>query len=376
MSESRAYTEPVFGRPAKIDRMLAISLLLIIGAGCITVYSASSAHGMMNSHGRAGHFLFSHLRNLAVGLSACLIMMRVDYHRLRSFALPLMLLTIAGLVLTLTLGHRINGSIRWFSLGPLRVQLAEPCRFAVVLFLASRLAAVQDFRKQWITVLPTAGLVAVCLGLIYLQPNYSTLMIIALVAGGMFFLAGVPMLWISLAGVSLSVPAVILLMKALYRSHRVLEWKAGFLSAIHPTDQVMQSYIALGRGGIEGRGVGESLQKLFYLPEPFNDFIFSIWGEEWGLVGCLLLLAIYAFVFLRGLNIMRRTRDEFGRMLAGGVTLVFFMQTAINLMTVTGLMPPTGQALPLFSYGGSSMVTMMGALGILLNISYQARRLD
>ena len=375
MSEHYSYREPVFGRPATIDRMLAISLLLIIGAGCITVFSASSAHGL-NGSGRAGHFLLSHLRNLAIGLSACLIMMRVDYHQLRPLAWPVMLLTALGLLLTLILGHRVNGAIRWFSIGPIRVQLAEPCRFAVVLFMAAGLAQIQDFRKQWLSLLPYLGLVASCLTLIYLQPNYSTLMIIALVAGGMLFLAGMPLSWITLGGASLSVPAALLMMKALYRSQRVLEWKEGFLNVIHPTDQVMQSYIALGRGGLRGNGVGESLQKLFYLPEPFNDFIFSIFGEECGLVGCLLLLAAYAFVFLRGLNIMRRTRDEFGRMLAGGITLVFFMQTLINLMTVTGLMPPTGQALPLFSYGGSSMVAMMGALGILLNISYQARRLD
>jgi cell division protein FtsW len=140
--------------------------------------------------------------------------------------------------------------------------------------------------------------------------------------------------------------------------------------------QQAQSLIAFARGGVTGVGGGQSMQKLFYQPEPFNDFIFAIFGEEYGLIGCTVLVLFYAIVFSRGLHIVRRSQDDFARMLAAGITGLFFVHSIINLFVATGLFPVTGQPLPLFSYGGTSMITMLAALGVLMNLSYHARNVQ
>jgi cell division protein FtsW len=244
-----------------------------------------------------------------------------------------------------------------------------------MIHLASALSKVRDFRKDYNLILPSLSMIVLALAVLMAQPNYSRFLVLATVSGLLIFLAGFPLRWGAWLAAGALGLASFLLMQGGYRVHRVMSWLATFMDPLKADFQMLHSYIAIGRGGILGQGAGESIQKLI-LPEPFNDFVFSIFCEEYGLVGSLLLVALYALVFIRGAKIVRRAPDEFGRLLAAGILGLLTSHTLINLMVTTGLIPTTGQPLPLFSYGGTAMLTMLAALGILLNISYQSRSLN
>jgi cell division protein FtsW len=192
----------------------------------------------------------------------------------------------------------------------------------------------------------------------------------------MVFIAGVPISWVIAALASAFSAFAAMLMLISNSQARIVDWLQSLTNPLAGSNQQVQALIALGRGGFVGQGPGNSMQKLFYVAEPFNDFIFAIFGEEYGFVGCAVIVLLYLLLFLRGLQIVRRSQDPFARMLALGIIGIFFMHSVINIYVATGLFPVTGQTLPLFSYGGTSMITMLGALGILLNISYQARKLQ
>ncbi len=360
--------------PATIDRLTALCLLGILAAGCVTVYSASSQHGLAEG-AHSGAYFLSHLKRVAIGLVVCLAAMKVDYRIWKRAAMPAACIAVLLLGLALR-SDPVNGASRWVDLGFVRFQPAEPAKFALVFYLAARLSEVQDFRRELGRLLPVMILVGLGALILLLQPNFSMLLILGAVTAALLLLAGFPLLWYGALAVSLALPTALLMLAKSYRWERVMEWLASWTSMETSSEQVMQSYIGFGRGGILGQGLGGSMQKLFYLPEPFNDFILSIFGEEWGLRGGLLLLALYAVVFLRGMRIVRRSRDDFARLLAAGITILFLTQALVNMMATTGLIPVTGQPLPLFSYGGTALVTMLGALGVLLNISYQSRNLD
>ncbi len=369
MADRRA--ETVAGGSAMIDRLLLVALLAVLLAGCITVFSASSQYGL-RSLGPSMYFL-SHLKKVVLGLAVFLVALKIDYRFWRRLGVPLMLLSL-GLLFMVDTG--MNGAERWLQLGPLRFQPSELAKFAVIIYMAGRLAKLSEegweTRKLMLTLAP----VGLLLVLLFLQPNFSMLMVIAAVCVLMSVLAGLPLRWILFAAVSCSIGALALVTRPDFHSVRVQQWLGSFFSPVSPVDQVMQSYIGFGRGGLSGVGAGNSMQKYFYLPEPFNDFIFSIWGEEFGFIGCLLLLAAYALVFLRGMNIVRRAPDHFGRLLAAGITGMITFYALVNMMVTTGLLPVTGLPLPLFSFGGTAMVSLLGALGILMNVSFQSRKLD
>lgn len=360
-------------RPATIDRLLAGSLLLLLLAGSLTVYSASSHYGQLV--GSPSLYFFSHLKKVAIGLIVFLGAMRVDYRIWKRLAGPAALVGTILLALTLT-QPAVNSARRWLFLGGMAFQPIDLVKFALIAQLAAALSSIRDFRRELGRLLPTGILWAVALATLVLQPNFSMVLALGAVAVILVFLGGMPLGWLAAGGLSVGAAGAVLMFAESYRATRVLHWLSAALAPEAAEGQLAQSYIALARGGLVGQGAGQSVQKLFYLPEPFNDFIFSIFGEEWGFAGCVFVVLLYALIVLRGLNIVHRAHDEFARLLAAGIVGLFFVHTMINLSVTTGLIPTTGQPLPLFSYGGSAMVTMLGALGVLMNIAYQSRNLD
>ncbi|MCA9783080.1 MAG: cell division protein FtsW [Candidatus Cloacimonetes bacterium] len=355
----------------RIDRWLLLATICILIAGGMTVYSASSPYGMRA--GAPSSYFLSHLKKIVMGVFLFLVAVKLDYHRWQRLG-PLLLAVFGGMMLFVNTA--MNEAHRWIEIGSFRFQPSEAAKYAVVIFLAGQLSRITDFRKDWKRLLLALAPIGVVLVLLEQQPNYSMLMVVAAVTGLMLFLAGLPLTWFAAAGVTGVLGVIGLLSQGDFHSDRIDRWLESFGSMHSGTDQVMQSFIGFGRGGLTGVGAGNSMQKYFYLPEPFNDFIFSIWGEEFGLIGCVLLILAYALIFWRGFHIVRRAQDDFGRMLAAGITGILGLYTIINMMVSTGLLPVTGLPLPLFSYGGTAMITLLGALGILMNISYQSRRLD
>lgn len=373
-SEPSTFPLGIAPRVATIDRLLAFVILLLLSVGSLAVYSASSHFGMA-AEGSAGLYFVKHLEKIALGLALFFVMMKVDYRKLRPWAPWLGLLSLALLVATLFM-PAVNGARRWIVVGGLQFQPVDLAKFGLVLNLACGLAKVRDFHRDWHHLLGGGAMMLAAMVVLVLQPNFSMVVALFGVSLIMVFLAGLPMTWFISGGGLAAVGAGIVLMREPYRAQRIVSWLAGLWSPDVADMQQAQSLIAFARGGVTGVGAGNSLQKLFYLPEPFNDFIFAIFGEEYGLAGCILLVALYAVVFSRGLHIVRRSQDDFARMLAAGITGLFFIHTLINLFVATGLFPVTGQPLPLFSYGGTSMISMLGALGVLMNLSYHARNVQ
>jgi len=360
-------------RVATIDRLLALVILLLLALGSLAVYSASSNFGI--AEGSAGLYFIKHLEKILFGLVLFFVMMKVDYDKLRPLAVWIGLASLILLAVTLAMPP-INGARRWIIIGGRAFQPVDLAKFGLVLNLASGLAEVRDFGRDWRKLLPAAAMMLVAMGVLSQQPNYSMVIALFLVSLMMVFLAGLP-IWLLVVGGGLAgAGAGAVMITQPYIRERLVDWLASLFSPNVADMQQAQSLIAFARGGLTGAGPGNSVQKLFYLPEPFNDFIFSIFGEEYGLAGCAVLVALYGIVFSRGLHIVRRSHDDFARMLAAGITGLFFVHAMINLFVATGLFPVTGQPLPLFSYGGTSMITMLAALGVLMNLSYHARNVQ
>ncbi|MDP2361424.1 MAG: putative peptidoglycan glycosyltransferase FtsW [bacterium] len=360
-------------RVATIDRILAFVILLILSIGSLAVYSASSHFGV--AEGSAGLYFVRHLEKILIGLILFFVMMKVDYRHWRPLAPWIGAISLLLLAVTLFMPP-INGARRWILLGGRAFQPVDVAKFGLVLMLASSLARVRDFRRDWRLLLSGSAMMLAGMFILVLQPNFSMVLALFGVTMIMVFLAGLPLTWLLGGGTLAALGATVVLAAEEYRRARILSWVASLWSPDVADMQQAQSLIAFARGGLTGVGGGNSMQKLFYLPEPFNDFIFAIFGEEYGLAGCLLLVVLYAIVFSRGLHIVRRSQDDFARMLAAGITGIFFVHSIINLFVATGLFPVTGQPLPLFSYGGTSMITMLAALGVLMNLSYHARNVQ
>lgn len=358
-------------RDTRIDRWLLAALIVILVAGSMTVFSASSPYGMRD--GSPSSYFLSHLEKVLLGLVLFVVAAKIDYHRWDRLA-PLLLLVFGGLMFFVNAS--MNEAHRWISIGGFKFQPSEAAKFAVVMFLAGQLSRIRNFQQEKLRLFLSLLPVGAVMLMLMKQPNYSMLMVVGATTVLMLFLAGLPLSWFAAVAATGLLGVVLLLSQGDFHSDRVDQWVGSFASMNSETDQVMQSFIGFGRGGLMGVGPGGSMQKYFYLPEPFNDFIFSIWGEEFGLIGSIALVLVYAFVFWRGFHIVRRAQDAFGRMLASGIMGILGLYAIINMMVTTGLLPVTGLPLPLFSYGGTAMITLMGALGILMNISYQSRKLE
>jgi cell division protein FtsW len=347
---------------------VTVALALI---GLVMVFSASAVVAG-NRFQDSIYFLKRHLAWLAFGFLLLQIASRMDYMAWRRLALPVLGLTAALLVLVLipSVGVMAKGARRWIRLGPVSMQPAEMVKLAVVLYLAlyltKREGRLAEFAGGFLPPLLVVGLLA---GLVLLQPDLGTAVVIGFVTYVMLFLGGVRLSHLlSLVPVVLA-GAALLVWRSPYRLQRLMTF---FDPEKDPTGagfQVNQSFLAFGSGGAFGVGLGEGQQKLFFLPEAHTDFVLALVGEELGLVGTVSIMALFGILVLKGFQIAGRAREPFGRHLALGITLLIGFQALINAGVATGLLPTKGLTLPLVSYGGSSLLVSLTAIGILLSIS-------
>ncbi|MFM8437079.1 MAG: FtsW/RodA/SpoVE family cell cycle protein, partial [Candidatus Kapaibacterium sp.] len=303
-----------------------------------------------------------------------LFMTKVDYHHLREYTKPVMVLSIGLLLYVLIMEGKVKGASRWINLGWFRFQPSELAKFSLLIhlswLLSVRARAVSESLKGMM--MPLAWSIGVC-GLIALQPNMSTSLVIFFLSFVLVILSGTRLRYVlTLGGVALIVAAVATL-GASYRVQRLLAFVNDDSSQMTGAKyQSYQALIAFGSGGVIGVGPGRSQQREGFLPEPYGDFIFSIVGEEYGYVGVLLVLLVFAVILVRGVRIARNAPDDFGFYLASGITLTIVCYAFVNACVNCGLLPTTGLPMPFISYGGTSVVFSAMAVGILLNISKQS----
>jgi cell division protein FtsW len=350
--------------------MLLLSVTLLTALGLVMVLSASSVSAFAQ-YGSSFLFFKKQLIYAAVGTVLAVGVARMRYQAWLKLWVPLLGLSVALLVLVLrpSTGTTVGGAARWIPLGPITLQPSEIAKLAVVTataaILSKNIRYLDDVIMWAIPLMFVVGSVSV---LIMLQPDLGTMMIIALSVSVMAFVAGVRLRTLGIAAVLGLAAGALLIMKAGYRRTR-------FLSFLHPFNdprnsgwQIVQSLIALGSGHLFGVGLGASRQKWMYVPNAHTDFIFSILGEELGLMGELLVLSLFAGLVYAGIRIALRAPDTFGRILAGGITAWLGLQALINMGAVTGVLPITGVPLPFMSFGGSSLIVSLVAVGILVSV--------
>jgi cell division protein FtsW len=358
--------------PARIDYLIALVVALLTGAGLVFVYSASFAIGLQE-YGSVNFFILRQAIGAGIGAAAMFMLARIDYRILARWSPLILLAALLGLVLVLMpgFGSDAYGARRWIQLGPLPpVQPSEFAKLAMVIYIAAWLAAKGEQVKQFsLGVVPFVLMVGLVGGLIMLQPDMGTFIVIVLTTMTMFFVAGAAIRHVfTLAAAGFAGGFLLILVEG-YRAERMV----AFLKAEEDPDgkgfQILQLLIALGSGGVRGLGLGESRQKFFYIPGAHTDGIFAIVGEELGFIGALLIIALFATLVFRGFQTAFKARDEFGYLLAVGITCWIAYQSVINIGGITRSLPLTGIPLPFMSYGNNALIATLAAIGVLLSVS-------
>lgn len=346
--------------------MIVITLLCI---GTVFVYSASAIYAYEKFHCSA-FFLKQHLLHLLIGTLGAVILMTLDVRLIRRLARPLFLLSLILLMLVFLpgLGREVGGARRWFRLGAVSFQPSEFAKWATVLFLADMLSDGKEKKADsFFAFLLALVLVGVECLLILVQPDLGSAISLGIVSMLLFFVAGIPTVYIlSLAVISLPVLYYSIFCVP-YRRKRILAFWNPWADARGYGFQMVQSYLALGLGGLWGVGLGQSRQKLFYLPAAHTDFIFSIIGEELGLVGTVSIAALFMLLLWQGIKVSLRCSDNFFKLLSFGVVTTIALSAVVHIAVVCGALPTKGLPLPFISYGGSALVLNMMAIGLLLN---------
>lgn len=353
------------------DHILMISALLLLGLGLVMVFSASGVLASDKYHDPT-FFLKKQIIYAALGIALMLFVRRITYHNYNRLVYVILFVSLLLLVLVLIpgIGVRIRSASRWIRFGPLVIQPSEFAKLAIIIFLAYSMARKQEkIRYFSIGFLPHIVVAGIFILLIEKEPDFGTAMALAGITFVMLFVGGTRLTHIFLAILSASPLVVYVIIKNKMRLERVVTFIDPWKYAQESGYQLVHSLYAIGSGGFWGLGIGKSREKLFYLPDSHTDFIFSILSEELGFIGVITVLSLFAILIIRGLIISIRAQDNFGAYLAMGLTTLIGLQAAINMAVVSGLMPTKGLSLPFLSYGGSSLLVNMIAIGILLNIS-------
>jgi len=357
-------------RKLKSDRILFTATLLLVCASVVMVYSASAVVALERFQ-QPYHFLIRQGLWTVLGVALLGIAMRVDYRTYRNEPFIWGVIAVVALMLVAVLfSAPVNGTRRWFGIGGLGIQPSEVAKIACVLFTALILERrMHRIDELSYSILPIGIVVGAMVGLIILQPDFGTAMSLLLIAAAMVFAAGLHYRYF--IGTVLAVLPVIyiVLVSAPYRRRRLMAFWDPWADPLGDGFQIIQSLIAVGTGGIFGKGVMAGVQKLFYLPEPHTDFIYAVVAEELGLIGATVVLICFGVIAWRGLRIAMRAEDTFGAFLAIGLTTMIVVQALINMSVVLGLLPTKGIPLPLVSAGGSSLLINLLGAGMLLNIS-------
>ena len=362
-------------RKLTYDTWLFAAAMLLVVIGLVMIYSASAIiTAQKTGTDNPYHFITRQCIWLIAGSALMLMLMHVDLAILRDRRViyALMFAALAALIVAL-FQPPINGTHRWIALPHLRLQPSEFAKPVIVLFVASFLSRREErINEMTTTLFPLSCVLALFAGMILIEPDFGTAMTMVLVAAGMIFAAGIRWKRIAAFVLMLAPAAIMVLFSAAYRRDRLFTFLNPEADPLGKGFQAMQSLIAVGTGGLRGLGIGNGRQKLFFLPEPHTDFIFSIIGEELGFIGAFALILLFAFLVWRGFRVARFSQERFDFYAALGFTLMIAVQALINISVALCLVPTKGLPLPLVSYGGSSLITSLIAVGMLLNLSQQS----
>ena len=363
--------------PTNVIMYLVTTFLVI---GIIMIYSTSSAKVTDSTHTMNTAFL-RHVMWVAIAIIGMLIMMRIDYHYLQKYSTAIFIIALAGLVVVLIpeIGTVTYGARRWVRFGSyFGYQPSEFAKLAMIIFMSGYIAKNQEkmstFARGFVVPIVLIGVVSL---LILKEPDFGTAMFISMISFVLIMVGGTRIIYVMFTMIA-SIPHIYQILHNIptYRHNRLLAFLDPWKDPMGIGYQIIQSWIALGSGGIAGLGMGESRQKLFFLPMSDNDFVFSIIGEEFGFIGTTSIVVMFALLTWQGIRVCKTTSDPFGFFLSLGITISLGLQAAINIAVVTGSIPTKGLPLPFISTGGSSILLSMLAIGILLNIAKQSGNTD
>ncbi|OAB46493.1 putative lipid II flippase FtsW [Paenibacillus antarcticus] len=381
--------QPTKGTP---DFQLLILTLLLVGFGIVMVYSSSIAIAYAKHNNDALYFTKRQFISVSIGIILMFITMNIPYQKYKKLFIPFFIITIVMLALVPYLGQLVNGARSWYRIGPLSIQPTEFAKLATILYLAALITKkgerLRDLKKGFIPVMLIAGGVA---GLIMMQPDFGSCMILVGTCGLIIYAGGASMkhimgsigLFVLGAGIVLGMSSLIDSLSHSdtpttatqnYKKDRITVFLDPFKDEEGAGYNLIQSLTAIGQGGVTGSGFGQSIQKLHYLPNSYNDFIFAVIGEEFGFIGTAFFLLFYLYFIWRGILISLRCPDPFGTLVGIGVMGLISIQAFINIGGVTQTIPLTGVTLPFISYGGSSTLVMLMSMGVLLSISRESNK--
>ncbi len=372
MQKKKTDNKTSFWAKGKLDIGFLSIVLILLSIGLVMLFSASYSYSW-TYYGNSYRFITRQAGFAVAGVVLMLILSKVDYHWYKKFAWPLYFITVAILGFLLVMDPMVSGMDvkRWLVIGPINFQPSEIAKFAIILLFSSYLASKPDRIKKFKYV----SFLLACLGfvclLVVLEPHLSATILIFGIGVVLLVVGGLSFKWMALGGlIGIGGGAAAILSGAVgYGSDRITYWLDPWADPIGKGYQTIQSLLAIGSGGLLGRGIGNSRQKYLWVPEPHNDFIFSIVCEEVGIVGAIIIIALFCALIWRGFTIAMRAKDRFGTLLAVGLTFQVGLQALLNILVVTNTIPNTGISLPFFSYGGTSLMILLAEMGIVLSVS-------
>ncbi|UCE84448.1 MAG: putative lipid II flippase FtsW [Deltaproteobacteria bacterium] len=357
------------------DLVLLLTTLALMGIGLVMLYSSSSIMAQQR-YGDSMYFVKKQMLFALIGIAVLIVSKNLPfgvYRRLVYIILGVSLLSLI-IVLLPQVGHRVGGARRWLRFGPISMQPAEFAKLALIIYISYSLAKKGDRVQEFsIGYLPHLLVSALFIGLVVMQPDLGTAVTFAALVFLLLFVGGVRSRYLFATGIAVIPLLGLAIAQTSYRLERLLAFLNPWRDPSDSSFQLLHSLLALGSGGPLGVGLGSGQQKLFYLPEAHTDFILAVIGEETGLVGVSLVLLLYGLMVYKGIKIALRAPNRYGTYLAFGLTMVIGLQALINGAVVMGLLPTKGLPLPFISYGGSSLLSNLAAIGILLNISSRGK---
>jgi len=356
-----------------IDLPLILVVLILLAIGIIMVYSSSSMIALVKLNDSA-YYLKKQIVRVLLGIAVLLILVQFDYHRFKKLAIPGLLIGFILLIYVLIAKdiEKIRGVSRWVRISFINIQPSEFMKYAMVFYFADVLdrkkEQLSNFLNGYLPIMVILGTGAL---LILLEPDLSTSVVLVIICMGLFFVGGIKLSYLAVTTLA-CLPAVVTCMHYYgYQKERFFAYLNPQADPLGKGYQIIQSLISLGNGGLLGEGLGQSKQKLFYLPAPHTDFIFSILGEELGFIGTTVIIILFLLLLWRGISIARKAPDNYGTLLGIGITLTIIIPAFINMAVVCNLIPTTGLSIPFISFGGSSIFATLAGVGVLLNISSQ-----
>ena len=367
--------DPLFKQEGRFDYVLFAVTIFLALFGVLMVYSASMYNAAVNYHNRY-YYMFKQLFGVVLGFAAMIGMSFTDYHILKKLRYVLLAVSVLLLLLVFVPGVGVEnyGARRWINLPFFTIQASEIAKFGFIVFAAAYMSKHRDKMHTFLGLMPVLAVGGLICALIIAEPNMSVTIVVGILMFAMLFIGGARIKHFLLLALPVAATAVLLIVTAPYRLKRLIAFIDPWSSPLGEGYQLIQSFYSLGSGGLFGLGLFRSRQKYLFLPFSESDFIFSIVGEELGLIGCVFLIAAYVLLIARAIKIAHNSADLFGCYLAGGIACLIAVQVIVNIAVVTGSIPPTGLPLPFVSAGSSSLIVFCASIGVLESVRRRSHK--